>query len=237
VTTIRGYAELYRLGGLGTDAELSEAMRRTEQEAVRMARLVDDMLALAKLGAGRPLERRELDVAQLVRDAASDARAVAPERAISVEVPDRVVVEGDEDRLRQVIANVVGNALTHTPTDTPIELRVVGHTDRAEIEVTDHGPGMTAEVAQKVTERFYRADPARARDRGGSGLGMAIVDATVSAHGGSVDVVSQPGRGTTVRVTLPTRRTLPSPASPASVPAPPSTPPAASPLPPPVPAG
>jgi len=203
VTTIRGYAELYRIGGLATEGEVAEAMRRTEQEAVRMARLVDDMLALARLGAGRPLDIRDVDVAGLVDDAARDARAVAPARPVTVDGSGPVMVRGDEDRLRQVLANVVGNALTHTPPDTPIELRIIDHGDRVAVEVIDHGPGMTPEVAAKVTERFYRADPARSRDHGGSGLGMAIVDATVSAHGGSVDVESAPGRGTTVRVTLP----------------------------------
>jgi two-component system OmpR family sensor kinase len=203
VTTIRGYAELYRLGGLSRESEVGEAMRRTEQEAVRMSRLVDDMLTLAKLGAGRPLEFHDVDLAQLVADAGADARAVAPDRTVTVDASGPVLVRGDEDRLRQVIANVVSNALTHTPAGTPIELRAAVTGTDAEIAITDHGPGMAPEVASKVTERFYRADPARARDRGGSGLGLAIVDATVTAHGGSIIVASAIGAGTTVRVSLP----------------------------------
>jgi len=208
VTTIRGYAELYRLGGLTGDERLGEAMRRTEQEAVRMSRLVDDMLTIAKLGAGRPLDQRPVDLARLVADAAADARAVAPDRVITVTAPASLPITGDEDRLRQVLANVVGNALVHTPAGTPIELDAgattgPGGAPAATITVADHGPGMTPEDAAKVTERFYRADPGRSRDRGGSGLGMAIVEATVGAHGGSVRVDSALGAGTKVTVMLP----------------------------------
>jgi two-component system OmpR family sensor kinase len=203
VTTIRGYAELYRVGGLEERPDLDEAMRRTEQEAIRMSRLVEDLLNLAKLDEGRPLERRDVDLAALVADAAKDAAAVDPRRPITTDAESSVVVQGDEDRLRQVIANVVGNALVHTPPGTPIELRVDAVNGSARIAVTDHGPGMSPEVAAKVTQRFYRADPARARHRGGSGLGMSIADAAVAAHGGTIGVDSEVGRGTTVTVTLP----------------------------------
>ena len=203
VTTIRGYAELYRVGGLADGDSLDEAMRRTEQEAIRMARLVEDLLNLAKLDEGRPLERRDVDLAALVNDAARDAAAVDPGRVITADAAAPVVVPGDEDRLRQVIANVVGNAIVHTPPGTPIELRVGADDGSACIAVTDHGPGMSPDVAAKVTQRFYRADPARARNRGGSGLGMSIADAAVSAHGGSISVDSVVGQGTTVTVTLP----------------------------------
>ena len=212
LTTIRGYTELYRLGGLADGAQLEEAMRRTEQETVRMARLVDDMLTLAKLGAGRPLEQRPVDVRRLLDDAAADARAVAPDREITVAGPADVTVVGDEDRLRQVLANVVGNALVHTPDGTAVELAARETGEHVVVEVTDHGRGMAPEVAAKVTERFYRADRGRSRISGGSGLGMAIVDATVAAHGGSVVIDSDVGRGTTVRLTLP--RPLPAPVTP-----------------------
>lgn len=203
VTTIRGYAELYRVGGLREPGSLDEAMRRTEQEAVRMARLVDDLLNLAKLDQGRPLEQRSVDLSRLVSDAARDAAAVDPQRAITADVSGPVVVSGDEDRLRQVLANIVGNALVHTPPATPIELRASANGSDAEVAVTDHGLGMTPDVATRVTQRFYRADAARARNRGGSGLGMSIADAAVSAHGGAIAVDSAVGRGTTVTVTLP----------------------------------
>jgi two-component system OmpR family sensor kinase len=204
ITTIRGYAELYRHGGLSNDDELTDAMRRTEQEAGRMGRLVDDMLTLAKLDQHRPLEARPVDLAALATDAAADARVAAPARDITLDVPEgRAMVTGDEDRLRQVIANVVGNALVHTDGNVPIAIRVMSDNGSVVLEVDDSGPGMTADVAERVTERFFRADPARSRHRGGSGLGLSIVDATVSAHGGSVDIDTELGRGTTVRLTMP----------------------------------
>ena len=185
-------------------------MRRTEQEAVRMARLVDDLLSLAKLDQGRVLELRPVDLSRLVADAARDAAAVAPGRVINTALNGPVVVSGDEDRLRQVIANIVGNALVHTPADTPIDLTVTASESDAGIIVADHGQAMTPEVAARVTQRFYRADLARSRDRGGSGLGMSIADAAVNAHGGEIVVDSEVGRGTTVTVTLPLAVTPPS---------------------------
>jgi two-component system OmpR family sensor kinase len=204
ITTIRGYAELYRHGGLSSEDDLADAMRRTEQEAARMGRLVDDMLELAKLDQHRPLDARPVDLAALAADAAADARAAAPNREITLDIPPGPApVNGDEDRLRQVIANVVGNALVHTGADVPITIRVSRLAGSVTLEVDDRGPGMTPEVAERVTERFFRADPARARHRGGSGLGLSIVDATVSAHGGSVVIDSEPERGTTVRLTMP----------------------------------
>jgi two-component system, OmpR family, sensor kinase len=207
VTTIRGYAELYRHGGLGEADALDDAMRRTEQEAVRMGRLVEDMLTLAKLDEQRPLERRPVDIGRLVIDAVADAKAATPTRDITAAVDGAVdgaaIVRGDEDRLRQVLANVVGNAIVHTDPDVPIVVRVNTDDESVVVEVQDHGAGMPAEVAERVTERFYRADPARSRHRGGSGLGLSIVDAAMSAHGGTVTIDSEPDRGTTVRLELP----------------------------------
>ena len=205
VATIRGYAELYRGGGLSEPDALDDAMRRTEQEAVRMGSLVDDLLHLARLDEGRPMEREPVDLAELVEDAAGDARAVAPDRTISVRVDGSSVVTGDEPRLRQVVGNVVGNAIVHTPPDTPVELAAFQDGPDAVVEVTDHGPGMPDEVASRAFERFYRADPARSRHRGGSGLGLAIVHATVAGHGGTVALDSAPGKGTTVRIRIPRR--------------------------------
>ena len=204
VTTIRGYAELYRQGGLAQPESLDDAMRRTEQEAARMGRLVEDMLTLAKLDQHRPLEARPLDISALARDAALDARATAPSRTISLEVPDGdVTITGDEDRLRQVVANLVGNARVHTDPLDPITIRVTSNDQSVVLEIEDEGPGMPTEVAERATERFYRADPARSRHRGGSGLGLSIVDATVAAHGGTVEIDSALDRGTCVRLTLP----------------------------------
>ncbi len=203
VTTIRGYAELYRHGGLAEPAELDQAMRRTESESVRMASLVDDLLLLARLDEGRPLVREAVDLGVLGVDAAADARAVAPDRVITAEVAEGVTVDGDEDRLRQVVGNLVGNALVHTPAGTPVSVRVHNGGALAVVEVHDDGPGMTPDLAERAFERFSRADASRSRNAGGSGLGLAIVRAIVVAHGGAVVLQSEPGAGTTVRVELP----------------------------------
>jgi two-component system, OmpR family, sensor kinase len=203
VTTIRGYAELHRRGALDDPAELAQAMRRTEAEARRMADLVDDLLLLARLDQGRPLERRAVDLGVLAIDAAGDTRAVAPERSVRATTQEGVVVEGDEHRLRQVIANLVRNALVHTPATATITVAARREGERAVVEVADDGPGMTSDQARRAFERFYRADPGRARDRGGSGLGLSIVQAVALAHGGSATLASAPGEGTEVRVELP----------------------------------
>ncbi len=203
VATIRGYAELYRSGGLASPGSLDDAMRRTEQESVRMASLVDDLLQLARLDENRPLERAPVDIAAIVEDAVRDARAVDPGRPVQAHTTAPVAITGDEGRLRQVVANVVGNAIVHTPPGTAIEVRAFREPPDAVIEVVDHGPGMTEEVTARAFERFYRADPSRSRHRGGSGLGLSIVDAVVRAHGGSTSLESTPGEGTTVRIRLP----------------------------------
>jgi two-component system, OmpR family, sensor kinase len=203
VATIRGYAELYRAGALGEEPELAEAMRRTEQEAVRMGGLVDDLLHLAHLDQGRPLERQPVDLATVAADAVRDALARQPERPVTAVVADHLVIPGDEARLRQVVANLVGNALVHTPPDAPVEVRVARGEDVAVVEVADGGPGMAPEVAARAFERFYRADAARSRHRGGTGLGLAIVAATVAAHAGRATLTSEEGAGTVVRLELP----------------------------------
>ena len=201
VTSIRGYAELYRLGALDDPEELADAMRRTELEAARMSRLIKDMLRLARFDEKRPLAHDPVDLSQLVRDAAADAQASSPGRTIIVDAPQPNVVIGDEDHLRQVIANIVSNALVHT--DSDIDLHSTHDPDRAVVEVSDHGEGIPADVLARVTERFFRVDPSRSRQRGGSGLGLAIVDAAVTAHGGTIDITSAPGHGTTVRIAFP----------------------------------
>lgn len=204
LTTIRGYAELYRMGGLAKQESLDDAMRRTEQEATRMGRLVEDMLTLAKFDEERPLDLRPVDLLTIARDAAADGRARAPERPIVFEASvDTAVVSGDEDRLRQVVGNVISNAIVHTEPTVAVTVRVARLNGDVVLEVADAGTGMPAEVTARVTERFFRADPARARNRGGSGLGLSIVDAAVSAHGGTVEIDSVEGRGTTVRLVLP----------------------------------
>jgi two-component system, OmpR family, sensor kinase len=202
VATIRGYAELYRTGALARDEQLDDAMRRTEEEAVRMGTLVDDLLHLARLDQGRPLEREAVDLGQLVEDTVRDARAVEPDRAISTTVSAPVTVVGDRARLHQVLANLVSNARPHAP-GAPIEISLREDGAEAVIEVHDDGPGMSESDAARAFERFYRADASRSRHHGGAGLGLAIVDATVRAHGGTTVITSAPGAGTTVTVRLP----------------------------------
>lgn len=210
VATIRGYAELYRIGALSKEADLNDAMRRTEQEALRMGDLIEDLLHLARRDQGRPMERATLDLAALAQDAALDGQAVAPGRSITVVAPTPTAVTGDEARLRQVVANLVGNALVHAP-GAPIHLEVRTVDGRAELEVRDDGPGMAEADAGRAFERFYRADASRQRHRGGSGLGLAIVEATVRAHGGEVHLDTAPGRGTRVRIVLPLEPTAVNP--------------------------
>ena len=203
VTTIRGYAELYRAGGLRGPGELDSALRRTEEEAVRMGSLVEDLLVLARLDQGRPLRRDPVDLDALARDAVRDAGAVDPDHPVTAVAAGGVVVPGDADRLRQVVTNLVGNARVHTPPGTAVQVCTFREGDRAVLEVADAGPGMPPEVAERAFERFFRADPARSRHQGGTGLGLAIVKATVDAHGGTVSLRTAPGAGTTVRVELP----------------------------------
>ncbi|WP_426572072.1 sensor histidine kinase [Aquihabitans sp. McL0605] len=212
VTTIRGYAELYRLGGLQTDHDLDEAMRRTEQEATRMGQLVSDLLDLARLDQGRPLSMGPVDLSALAADAVADAKAVEPARPIELDAPEPAVVVGDEAHLRQILANLVANARVHTDVGTPVRVAVRGDTDQVVLEVADRGDGMAPEVAAHAFERFYRADPARTRNRGGSGLGLSIVAGTVAAHGGSIALETAPGQGTTIRITLPRTPATPLPA-------------------------
>jgi two-component system, OmpR family, sensor kinase len=205
LTSIRGFAELYRQGAVGDEDALRRVMHRIEGEAARMGVLVDDLLLLARLDRERPLAQAPVDVLALVADAVHDARAVDPDRPLTLEVGQTdppPVVRGDEARLRQVLANLVSNALRHTPSDTPVTVRV--RTERAHVvlEVVDQGPGMDPDDAAHVFERFYRADKART-GAGGTGLGLAIVAALVAGHSGTVSVQTAPGRGATFRVELP----------------------------------
>ncbi|GAA4414741.1 sensory box histidine kinase PhoR [Georgenia halophila] len=215
LSTIRGYGELYRMGGVPAE-NLPHAVGRIEAEATRMGNLVEDLLQLARLDEGRPLSLTDVDLATLAHDGAADLHAQAPDRPITV-VPlgaldpgeaepgvGPVVVRADPDRIRQVIANLAGNVLRHTPAGTPVELAVgLVEPGWAQLEVRDHGPGIPENDAARVFERFYRADPSRTRASGGSGLGLAIVASAVAAHGGAVRVTPTSGGGATVQVALP----------------------------------
>lgn len=249
LTTIRGFAEYYRQrGGLstsGTDdgdspgtagspaglgrADIDRIMQRLESEAARMGLLVEDLLQLARLDQQRPLDLSPVDLLTLAADAVQDARMVAPDRPVDLIIGRGAafIVEGDEQRLRQVIGNLVSNAITHTPPGTPVRVKLASGTmvppappgrsgdgaagnDTARdevpavvLDVEDDGPGMTAEQSLRVFERFYRADAARNRASGGTGLGLAIVAGLVAAHGGTVSVKSAPGEGADFQVKLP----------------------------------
>jgi two-component system OmpR family sensor kinase len=236
LTTIRGFAEYYRQrGGLRkiqdqlsgtspadstapngtagdelTPQDLDRIMQRLEAEASRMGLLVEDLLTLARLDQQRPLNLAPVDLLTLAADAVQDARMVAPGRPIDLSVAPGAafLVDGDESRLRQVIGNLVNNALTHTPPDTPVRVKIASgkldhDTPAVVLDVEDDGPGMERDQAQRVFERFYRADQARNRASGGTGLGLAIVSGLVAAHGGTVSVRTAPGEGADFQVRLP----------------------------------
>jgi two-component system OmpR family sensor kinase len=212
LTTIRGFAELYRQGAVSGPEDVARLVRRIEDEAARMGLLVEDLLLLARLDRERPLTLGPVELPVLALDAVQAAEAIAPDRVINLEVQDnaeKLVAVGDDGRLRQVIGNLMTNALVHTPPDATVTLRLYAEPgDRAVVEVSDTGPGLSPGQKAHVFERFYRADVARTRhterDATGTGLGLAIVAAIVRAHDGTVEVVSEPGHGATFKVTLPT---------------------------------
>jgi two-component system, OmpR family, sensor kinase len=215
LTSIRGFAELYRQGGVPQGEELNRVMRRVEDEAARMGLLVEDMLLLARLDQQRPIELAPVDLIGVVGDVVHDTRVLAPDREITLLIEGDVapVVLGDEDRLRQVVTNLVSNAITHTPAGTRVAVSLSvdprsGDGGTALIAVTDQGPGMSEEDRAQVFERFFRVDPSRTRAAGGSGLGLSIVAALVAAHGGRVGVQSALGSGSRFLVELPLLSTL-----------------------------
>jgi two-component system OmpR family sensor kinase len=211
LTSIRGFAELYRQGAVAGPEDVAKLVRRIEDEAARMGLLVEDLLLLARLDRERPITLAPVELPVLALDAVHAAQATAPERSIKLDVrdePERLVAYGDDARLRQVVGNLMTNALVHTPPDASITLSLYAAAgNQAVIEISDTGPGLSPEQREHVFERFYRADGARTRrtDRAatGTGLGLAIVAAIVRAHHGSVEVLSEPGQGATFRVTVP----------------------------------
>jgi len=218
LVSVRGYAELYRMGAIQTDEQVAQAMGRIESEAIRMGDLVEDLLALARLDERRPLDLQPVNLVPLANDAVMDARVNAPERDINVIIDDDpVIVRADELKVRQVMTNLIANAMRHTPDGTPIELVVsrLPGASTGQFEIVDHGDGIPAQLRDKIFDRFYRADTSRNRETGGSGLGLAIVKSIVDAHSGAVSAHETDGGGATFRVELP----LDSPGQ-AAVPAP-----------------
>lgn len=208
LTSIRGYSEMLRRGAAESPSDSDLARRRIEEESVRMSTLVDDMLLIARLDQGRPLDTRPVNLQAIARDAVDDARAVAPQRSITLDAARAITVVGDDTRLRQVVGNLVRNAIVHTPPATPVEVAVTTDDGVARLSVSDHGPGLKPDEAQRIFEPFYRADPSRSRDSGGAGLGLAIVTAVVAAHGGRVKVKETSGGGATFEVELPLARNV-----------------------------
>ncbi|SEO55247.1 sensor histidine kinase [Amycolatopsis saalfeldensis] len=206
LATMHGWIDLYVQGGLSDPGQLDHAMERMQAEVGRMRLLVDELALLAHLDAARPLNREPVDLVALAAEVVDDARIVSADRAITRQGAAEAVVNGDGPRIQQVLRNLVGNAVQHTRPGTPVTITVGSQDGQAVVAVHDEGDGIAPEHLPHVFERFYRADPGRGRGRdggGSSGLGLAIVEAIVTAHGGTAEVTSAPGQGTTVRVTFP----------------------------------
>ena len=201
LASIRGYAELFRMGAV-PEAERARALRRIEDEAARMGVLVEDLLTLARLDEIADAPHAELDLATLAGDAVDDARATAPDRPITLEAQPAPVL-GDGHQLRQVLANLLRNALGHTPAGTPIDVTVAPGPDVVRVTVRDHGPGLPTEDADEIFERFWRAEGGRKQGKGGAGLGLAIVAGIVDAHRGRVSAANADGGGAAFVVELP----------------------------------
>lgn len=205
LASIRGYAELFRMGAAADPLDTAKAMRRIEQEAERMGVLVEDLLTLARLDETTERERRAVDLAQLAQDAVEDARATAPERTIALNATEPVTLSADPLQLQQVFANLLRNALVHTPASTPIEVSVSKNDRAVLLVVRDHGPGIPEAARERLFERFWRAEGGRERGRAGAGLGLAIVSAIVESYHGRISVDDAPGGGAIFVVELPLR--------------------------------
>jgi two-component system OmpR family sensor kinase len=203
LTSIRAYAELFERGADTRPEDLRRLLRGIESEAARMGVLVDDLLLLARLDQGRALEGQPVDLGALAAEAIDAARAVEPDRPVRLEVDGSVEVRGDRGRLRQIVDNLLANVRAHTPPGTAATVRVHAEGESGVLLVEDEGPGLPRGEAEHVVERFYRADPSRARDAGGAGLGLAIVAAIAAAHGGRATAGAAPRGGASFRVELP----------------------------------
>jgi two-component system OmpR family sensor kinase len=217
IAAVAAYAELFERGAAGNADDLTRVMQGIRSETSRMERLVADLLTLARLDEGQPIEHVPVELVTVCAEAVQTARTVAPDWPLTLTATRPVEVLGDDHRLRQVLDNLLANVRSHTPAGTEAEVRVESDGDQAVVTVADRGPGLPEDQASRVFERFFRADPSRSRGRGGAGLGLSIVDAIVEAHGGSVAATSAPGQGLTITVRLPV--------APADEPEPDETPP------------
>jgi two-component system OmpR family sensor kinase len=205
LTAIRGFAELHRQGAVTGEEETKQLLARIEGESIRMGSLVEDLLLLARLDQAREMERLPVDIAKVTRDAVASAQVAGPGHPISLTGDvDELYTLGDQHRIHQVVANLLANARTHTPAGTAIAVSIAQSSDGVRIAVSDSGPGLSEEDQRRIFERFYRADSSRVRNDGeGSGLGLSIVDAVMKAHGGSVSVDSEVGKGSTFTLFFP----------------------------------
>ena len=203
LTSIRGYAEVFGMGAAEKPEDVDMAMRRIEQESVRMSVMVNDLLSLARLDEVREPLRERVDLRELVSDACEDARAAAPARRITFTAPDSAEILGDPDQLRQVVTNLINNATVHTPASTPIEVAIATDEGNVTLTVRDHGPGIAEGAEDQIFERFWRQSAARGRESGGAGLGLAIVAGVVAAHGGHARASNHPDGGAVFTIELP----------------------------------
>ncbi len=206
LAAVRAYAELFDRGARERPDDLERAMAGIQRESRRMGLLVDDLLLLARLDQGRPLERRPVDLREITRDAVESAQTLDPGRELELDAPEPVEVEGDRERLRQILDNLLANVRAHTPPGSAAAVHVLARDGEAVVEVADTGPGLTDDQLEHAFERFYRGDTSRSRDAGGAGLGLAIAAAIAESHGGSATVVNagaNGGTGLTVRVVVP----------------------------------
>jgi two-component system, OmpR family, sensor kinase len=209
LAAIRGYAELFRMGATRDEADRELAMRRIEHQAKRMGVLVEDLLTLARLDEAPARPHEPVDLAALAHDAVEDARATAPQRRIALDADEPARVRGDSHQLRQVLANLIRNALEHTPAGGPIEVSVKVERGSAVVEVRDHGPGLPPGPPHRLFERFWRSEGGRERGKAGAGLGLAIVDGLVKAHSGHISAQNAPGGGALFTVRVPSEQAVP----------------------------
>jgi two-component system OmpR family sensor kinase len=205
ITAIRGFAELHRQGAVTGEEKTKELIGRIENESKRMGSLVEDLLLLARLDQSRQMKSEPVNLSKLVSDAVESARAAGPNYPVNFNKPDdEIYALGDNDRIHQVVANLLANARTHTPVGTKIDVSVIQSEDGVRIRIADNGPGLSEKDQAQIFERFYRADPSRVRTDGeGTGLGLSIVDAVMRAHAGQVSVESELGKGATFTLFFP----------------------------------